>query len=110
MIKLVAPYASKLYLIRGSIEDCTTEVPIEYEFCDIKMDQSYFGTLKSQPLLAVIIKTQVVPIKVYDNNANIIVDPIDTFKCLAKNNIKENTRSIQFKKHIQNSTKYSNSS
>ena len=29
MIKLVAPYASKLYLMRGSIKDCTIEVPIE---------------------------------------------------------------------------------
>ena len=29
IIRLVAPYASKLYLIRGSIEDCTTELPIE---------------------------------------------------------------------------------
>ena len=28
-------------------------------------------------------------IKVYDNKANIIVDPIDTFNCWAKNNIKE---------------------
>ena len=29
IIILVAPYISKLYLIRGSIQDCTTELPIE---------------------------------------------------------------------------------